>query len=144
MNLVAIDPGESIGMVWGDGYKTIGTTIKGDRRLSELWYTLKEIKPDLVIFEEFALRQSAANKLAGSKFITCEVIGAIKLFCQLNSVPMCPLLPVTKEYCGFSSNPKNENYRQVVMPSGEKITEHVRDAFRLLSYAKLFEVKNGS
>ena len=48
-------------------------------------------------------------------------------------------LPSTKEYCGFSSNPRDEEYKNIQLVSkGEKITEHVRDAYRLYRYWILF------
>ena len=48
------------------------------------------------------------------------------------------LLPSCKEYCGFSSSPKDPRYKDIHMYKDEKITEHVRDTYRLYSYYKLF------
>ena len=146
MIIVAIDPGESVGMVARIGAKVYGATITTPLRLRRLWNVLHSIKPDVIVFEEFALRQSAANKLIGNKFITCEVIGVIKLYAQMEGCPLVPLIPANKEYCGFSDNPKDSHFKEIEMNAGEKITEHTRDAFRLLRYAELFklkETKNG-
>ena len=146
MKILAIDPGESIGIVMRTDTKVYGTTITEPFRLRRLWNLLNTNKPDIVVFEEFALRQSAANKLVGNKFITCEVIGVVKLYSQTTGCPLVPLIPANKEYCGFSSNPKDPHFQEITIFSGEKITEHVRDAFRLLRYAELFklkEIKNG-
>ncbi len=141
--LVAIDPGESVGVVYQlkkeDWQAPGGFTFTGNDRLKSLWNLLQILKPDIVIFEQFALRQGVANKLIGNKFITCEVIGIIKLYCAINHVEIIELLPSAKEYCGFSSNPKDERYKIIEMGT-QKITEHTRDAFRLLSYAKLFKI----
>lgn len=132
---MTIDPGEHIGIIYDDN---IGETIKGDDRNKQLWELLQKYQPDVIIFEEFSLRQSSAIKLVGNKFVTCEVIGVIKLYCQLTSATEIPLMPGNKEYCGFSSKPSDYHY-QVIDTLGQKITEHVRDAFRLFNYAKLFK-----
>ena len=97
-------------------------------------------QPDTVVFEQFVLRAKSATKLIGNKFITCEVIGVIKLYSQLNNIPLIELQPVNKEYCGFSSNPKDPHY-SIINCNNQKITEHVRDAYRLYCYAKLFRLK---
>lgn len=139
--IVSIDPGDHIGFIMCSNLGQIieGRTIEGEYRLKELWDMLDFAKPDIIIYEEFALRQSAAKKLVGNKFITCEVIGVIKLYSQMNNVPLLPLIPAAKEYCGFSSAPSDPRYKEIKMwLSDEKITEHVRDAFRLLMYARLF------
>ena len=140
--IIAIDPGESIGItIRMTNEKVYGLTIKGEHRLKELWTLLATKQPRIVIFEEFALRQSAAKKLVGNKFITCEVIGVIKLYAQMHQCLLIPLIPANKEYCGFSANPKDSHFAEIRMLGGEKITEHTRDAFRLLRYAELFKLR---
>lgn len=146
MSVIAIDPGESIGFIWHEDDKAWGATLTGDWRLKSLWDELNLRQPETIVYEEFALRQSAAQKLIGNKFITCEVIGVIKLWAQLHfgEVRLIPLIPLSKEYCGFGSNPKDDHYKNIQMMYGQKITEHTRDAYRLYSYAKLFKgVQNG-
>jgi hypothetical protein len=141
MRIITIDPGEHIGIVFTEDDKIKGLTLDGDTRNHKLWILLNEYQPDTVIYEQFALRASAASKLVGDKFITCEVIGVIKLYCQLKLIePIC-LLPLYKEYCGFSSNPKDPRYKKIEMVGAQKITEHTRDAYRLYSYFNLFKNK---
>lgn len=139
-NYITIDPGDHIGIITHyiaeDSY--IGYTIEGDDRLKQLWDYLQQTNPEKVIFERFALRAKSAQKLVGNTFITCEVIGVIKLWCQLNNIKYVELLPSSKEYCGFSSSPKDPKYKSIIIVTGQKITEHVRDAFRLYNYYKLF------
>lgn len=140
---IVIDPGDHIGIIYIGEHKDEpinieGTTIEGDDRLRKLWSLLKVMKPETVVFERFALRANAAQKLVGSTFITCEVIGIIKLYCQINDIVPIELLPSCKEYCGFSSNPKDPHYLDITLAPQEKITEHVRDAYRLYKYYKLF------
>ena len=141
MKTIAIDPGESIGVVLRIDKEVHGCTITTDLRLRRLWAILTAEKPAAIVFEEFALRQSAASKLVGNKFVTCEVIGVIKLYAQKAGCLLVPLIPANKEYCGFSSNPKDPHFREITMMHGEKITEHTRDAYRLLKYAELFKLK---
>ena len=147
MSIFAIDPGESIGLIWIDdsvrAEKDVdvwGCTLKDDR-LTNLWDEFERRQPNLIIYEEFALRQSAAAKLVGNKFITCEVIGVIKLWAALHYVPLIALRPAAKAYCGFSSNPKDPQFANIKMMYGQRITEHARDAYRLCRYAKLLKLK---
>lgn len=136
---MAIDPGESSGIVLRAQGRVLGKTITGPNRLLDLWRLLQVYMPDVIIFEEFALRASTANKLIGNKFITCEVIGVIKLFASLHKRKLIPLKPANKMYCGFTANPKDPAFKEITL-NGEKITEHVRDAFRLLRYGELFKL----
>lgn len=138
--LVAIDPGDHIGFVWTHAGKTYGKTLEGEERLCDLWVLLHRIKPIAVIYEEFALRQSAANHLVGNKFITCEVIGVIKLYCQANGIPIVRLTPSSKEFCGFSDSARDPAFKNIEC-GDQKITEHVRDAYRLLKYAQMFKLE---
>lgn len=140
-SIMAIDPGESIGIVARSSEKVYGMTITGEFRLRYLWNLLLDKKPKTVVFEEFALRQSAAKQLIGSKFITCEVVGVIKLYAQLSGCLLVPLIPANKEFCGFSSSARDPHFQGITMVGGEKITEHTRDAYRLLRYAELFKLK---
>ena len=143
--IITVDPGDHIGFLVVD-YDEVnninvsieGCTFEGDNRNLQLWQALNKYKPNLIVFEQFALRANVAKKLVGNKFITCEVIGVIKLYCQLNNIDTFELLPSVKEYCGFSSNPKDPKYKDIKIIDNQKITEHVRDTYRLYSYYKLF------
>ncbi len=144
MIILTIDPGDHIGVllierdVNDNDLYNMGRTLVGDNRNFQLWRYMCAVRPDLILYERFALRANAARKLVGNTFITCEVIGVIKLFSQLYDVKLVELLPSCKEYCGFSSNPKDPRYQEIFMYQNEKITEHVRDTYRLYSYYKLF------
>lgn len=136
--IMTIDPGDHVGVLIVEGEEIKGITIEGDTRNLKVWKLLNEYKPNEIVFEQFALRANAARKLVGNKFVTCEVIGVVKLYCQLNNIKPFELLPSAKEYCGFSSNPKDPKYKEIKMLNGQKISEHVRDTYRLYSYYKLF------
>jgi len=141
--MIAIDPGEHIGIVYGnfEESKVEGLTIEGDKRNLLLWNLLEKLNPDLIVYESFALRQSAAMKMVGSKFITIEVIGVIKLYCQLKNKNIMDLLPFAKKYCGFTDSPKDPKYKEINMVDNQLISEHTRDAYRLYNYYKLFGKK---
>ena len=138
--VMVIDPGDHIGVVIAENGVVGALTIDGDNRNAKLWGLLCHYQPSTIVYESFALRANVAQKLVGSKFITCEVIGVIKLYAQLKplEVTLKALLPSVKEYCGFSSNPKDTHYTEIQMLDDQRITEHVRDAYRLYSYYKLF------
>lgn len=140
--IMTIDPGEHIGVIIAGMNKIYGITLEGETRNEKLWHLLMTYRPDTIIYESFALRASVAQKLVGNKFITCEVIGVIKLYCQLDEQDPIVLQPASKEYCGFSSSPKDEHYKEIKMLDNQKITEHVRDAYRLYNYAKIFSLKS--
>lgn len=139
--VMTIDPGDHIGTLFVNGDTILGKTIEGEYRLLEFWDYINNKKPDVVVYERFALRADKAKKLVGNTFITCEVIGLVKLYCQLNNIEPVELIPADKEYCGFSSNPKDPHYQCISFVNGEKITEHVRDTYRLYSFYKLFKEK---
>ena len=157
MKVVAIDPGEHIGVVIAQTfsigelkkdldseYSARSITIEGDNRNIQLWRLLEAEKPDIIVYESFALRGDIAKHLVGNKFVTCEVIGCIKLYFQLKNeslnIKLVSLLPGSKEYCGFSDSPKDPQFKNITMIEGT-ISEHVRDAYRLYRYYKLFGSK---
>ena len=157
MKVMAIDPGDHIGVVIAQAfsigepkkdrdkeYLARGITIEGNDRNVQLWELLEAEKPDIIVYESFALRGDIAKHLVGNKFVTCEVIGCIKLYFQLknksSNIKLIGLLPSSKEYCGFSDSPKDPQFKNVEMMEGT-ISEHVRDAYRLYRYYKLFGPK---
>ena len=148
--VMSIDPGDHIGVIIQ--MKTgeiVGCTLVGKKRNQYIWELLNAVKPNVICYEQFALRASAAKKMVGNKFFTCEVIGVIKLYCFENNLQLNEIFPSCKEYCGFSSNPKDPKYKEIEIENSkswnvlrnmeceEKITEHVRDAYRLYTYYKL-------
>lgn len=149
--VISIDPGDHIGViVQRVGGKVLGLTLIGKQRNKYMWDLLNKLKPDEICYEQFSLKASAAKKMAGNKFFVCEVIGVIKLYCFENKIELNEIFPSCKEYCGFSSNPKDPKYKDIKIENNntwevlrgmeceEKITEHVRDAYRLYTYFKLF------
>ena len=143
--VMTIDPGDHTGtlrtLMQNDPYliKHVGKTLVLPAMRKELWAMLDSFAPDVIVFERFALRAASAVKQTGSTFVTCEMIGIVKLWAELHpEVELVELQPANKEYCGFSANPKDPHYASIQMEDDEKITEHVRDTMRLFSYWKLF------
>ena len=133
--IISIDPGDHIGIVYctysiDNPMSVKGTTFEGSDRNMKLWDLLNDFKPDVIIFEQFALRPGMATKLAGNKFITCEVIGVIKYVCTELNIPIVEQAPSVKKYFGgFKSD-----WEQVKQTPGFKLTEHVKDAYQHLKY----------
>lgn len=146
--ILTIDPGDHIGLLLVEkninSTKYIGRTLSGENLHSQLWNVLEEFKPHTIVYERFALRASKAASQIGSTFLTCEVIGLIKLYVQLTipKVQLFELQPGNKEFCGFTASRKDPAYDKITMFNKEPITEHVRDTLRLYSYWDLFQNKS--
>lgn len=132
MCVIALDPGNSTGWcVRAPGCNklfggTIGTCHK------DVFELLNTINPDVVVYETFQMYPNKAQKLLWNSFYPCEVIGVIKLWAMLHpDVKLVGLQPSVKKYA--LSVAENELWR-TVDTSGEKPTEHLRDAVRLLRY----------
>ena len=149
--VIAIDPGDHIGVIIQlKNGNILGCTLVGAKRNLYIWELLNYYKPDEVLYEVFALRASAAKKLAGNKFFVSEVIGIVKLYCFINNLELNEVFPSSKEYCGFTDSPKDPHYAVIKIEHSanssclaryeceKEITEHVRDAYRLYAYYKLF------
>ena len=138
-SILAFDPGESTGWCFRDSEGKVrdGTLPKEHTKVA---HAIESTMPHIVVIERFNLYPQMAKSLAWNSFYPCEVIGVIKLYAQLNKyVHLVEQLPSTKEYCGFGSNPRDEEYKNIqLINKDEKITEHVRDAYRLYRYWILF------
>ena len=141
--IITIDPGDHTGTlrttIYDDKEYHCGRTLYGENMHKDLWDMIESFKPNTIVFERFALRAGSAIQQTGSTFITCEMIGIIKLYHKLHpEVELVELQPANKEYCGFTASAKDPHYQVIQMGVNEKISEHVRDTFRLYSYWKLF------
>lgn len=146
--IITIDPGDHIGILMTtkihDKDHYVGRTLYGDNLHLQLWQLLHEFNPHTIVYERFALRANKAASQIGSTFLTCEVIGIIKLYVQntLPKVKLFELQPGNKEFCGFTASRKDPAYEKIEMYNKEAITEHVRDTMRLYSYWNLFQNKS--
>lgn len=129
--ILALDPGNSTGWVARGmpNYDLLGGTII-DRHIC-VWNLMESIKPEIVVYETFQMYPGKAQKLIWNTFYPCEVIGVIRLWCQLNEVPIIGLQPSVKKY---ALSPEEAKLWATIIPMDGEITEHTRDALRLLRY----------
>lgn len=89
--IVAIDPGaKHTGVVlWkGPALPCACSTLDTEEHLLSVWELLSEAAPDACVVESFHLYPHKARTMTGSSFRTVEVIGVVRLWCELHSVPL--------------------------------------------------------
>ena len=129
--IMALDPGNSTGWVIRHECGLIGGTI-GELH-ADVWMLLNWWKPDILVYETFQMYPSKAQKLIWNTFYPCEVIGVIKLWVQLHpEVVLVGLQPSVKKFA--LSNNELDLWKTVTCSENQRITEHTRDAVRLLRY----------
>lgn len=129
---IALDPGNSTGWVVRYGEALIGGTV-GEKH-ADVWSLLNMWEPCIIVYETFQMYPGKAQKLIWNTFYPCEVIGVIKLWAQLHpEVKLIGLQPSVKKFA--LSNSETNLWRTVVGGiDWGTITEHTRDAVRLLRY----------
>lgn len=86
--IIAIDPGQTTGVVML-GYPSLTPyTIQQYTSTEELLLLVKCHNPEVVVVENFILRSNTALQLAGSVMYSSEVIGALKHVCEQKGVDM--------------------------------------------------------
>jgi hypothetical protein len=122
---MSFDPGNSTGWVRYDteSCKTYGGTIKED--FKELDMVMWDTKPDIVIYEIFALYPGLAKSLSWNTFYPVEVIGVIKYIAQRIGCKIVEQSPSIKKFAG------KVDFKEI---RGENITPHTKDAFLHLAY----------
>lgn len=123
--VMVLDPGDSTGCLIRDrDGKFYGRTIVKDHK--KLYDYMVTEKPDIVVYETFQLYPSKAMKLQWNTFYPCEVIGVIKLTTDLIKAPLIGLQPSVKGFIGTL------DFKDIILT--EKITEHIKDTYRLFNY----------
>lgn len=132
MSVMALDPGNSTGWVLRtDAGKLLGGTIGEDHE--KVADKIIQLRPDVVVYETFQLYPGKAQKMMWSTFYPCEVIGVIRYVCA--HIQIKQILGVQPSVKKFALSPSEESlWKTVEAYAGEKITEHTRDAVRLLRY----------
>lgn len=132
MSVMALDPGNSTGWVLRtDAGKLLGGTIGEDHE--KVADKIIQLHPDVVVYETFQLYPGKAQKMMWSTFYPCEVIGVIRYVCA--HIQIKQVLGVQPSVKKFALSPSEESlWKTVEAHAGEKITEHTRDAVRLLRY----------
>lgn len=128
MNILAMDPGEHTGWVFGDDVGNLieaGTIVRNHVACGNL---IKRLQPDKIVYESFQLYPALAQKLAWNTFYTCEEIGIIKYVAECKNIPIETQQPAIKKYAG-SDLPDYKNFRKV-----KAVTEHTHDAYQHYLY----------
>lgn len=129
VTILGIDPGTSTGVV-----ATIHTspfklpeiikssTILYATIIDDLISILAEVKPDVVVVEDFVVRRSKAEGLSYDRLEVVRVIGIVKTLCHLNNYPMVLQRPV-------------DVTRAKVEPSmRQQLAHHERSAYKHIKY----------
>jgi len=127
--ILVLDPGESTGYVVDtEGCLTNWGTIPFDRKL--LWEFLIMQTPDIIVLEEFVLYPSHAKGLSWNKFHTCEMIGIIKLYCDMYGTELIAQKASDKKYSGATK----QDAAWLTMDKCDDTTEHTYDAYQHWCY----------
>lgn len=104
--ILAIDPGETVGWF---GFNEDGSDtaefgqLHGEAALVEFLSTLET--PTLIIVESFTLYGHKAIQQSGSKMITPQVIGMLKMYARQKNVPLveqpASILPIAEKWSGI-------------------------------------------
>lgn len=126
-SILALDPGESTGWCYLNIFDQMkaGTAPKDHEAVMRL---IQDLQPNRVVYESFNLYPGKAQKLIWNSFYPCEVIGVIKLVCQIQGIPVVVQAPPVKKYAG----PLPQKF--VDLSRTEKLTEHSKDACQHLCY----------
>lgn len=139
---LVLDPGNSTGWVIRkeDGV-IIGGTIGEDHvNVAQLIkHSVEVYGVNNIVYETFHLYPGKANKMLWNSFYPCEVIGVIKCTATMLNLPLVGLSPSVKKFAGTCSD-----WHQIKLIYHDAkgfdsvapihITEHTRDAYRLLKY----------
>nr|DAF76533.1 MAG TPA: HOLLIDAY JUNCTION RESOLVASE [Caudoviricetes sp.] len=133
MRAMILDPGESTGYLCvdleGDEYEIYtGGTLPKDHY--KVFSKIRELHPDLLIYETFHMYPGKAKSLSWNSFYPCEVIGVIKLTATTANIKqVVELAPSTKKYAGGFDNPIWISFRKT-----HEYTEHTKDTWLLFQY----------
>ena len=113
--ILAIDPGETSGVCifnTPNEYKTL--SIK--KSLVDVANIILDTKPDVLVFERFALYPTHAKSLVWDEMYTSQTIGVIKYICEINNIKYFTQSASDKEYVVY---PKDYTFPN----------DHERDAY---------------
>lgn len=142
MNILCFDPGNHTGWCFfnTDTSHIIGGTIMEQDTHRRLYDMFAQLPIDLVVIESFNLYPGMAQHMAWNAFYPVEVIGAIKMLCNMYGKSYVMQKPSVKKYAGAL---KPELVAQVkahadevkrMFPNAERYMEHTKDAIAHLQY----------
>lgn len=126
-SILVLDPGNSTGWFYRNAEgEMFSGTIKASH--ADIYDLIDTLKPNTIVYETFQLYPSRAQKMSWNSFYPCEVIGIIKVLAVKQNCRLVGLQPSVKKY---ATAPTWENVQLV---DNGKVTEHMRDAWRLFDY----------
>ena len=124
--ILVLDPGNSTGCLMREADGTLyGTTIVENHE--KIGALIESFHPDKIIYETFQLYPSKAQKMCWNSFYPVEVIGIIRFLAARLRIEVIGLQPSVKK---FSLDLKDWKS----LKTESKITEHIKDAYRLYDY----------
>jgi hypothetical protein len=132
MRCLVVDPGESSGWIFEDESGQLqGGTVKLDRW--GFWKMLHHLRPQRIVFEGFKLYPGFAKSLSWNTFYTCEMIGLLKLYAEMNSAEIVAHSAAQRKYGGAKTS--DEAWRRI-QDIGVNVTNHTFDAYMHYCYYK--------
>lgn len=143
-SILCFDPGDHTGWAYIDRNDifSCGTIPKMSDNVNHLRLVAEKLqifRPDIVVYETFALYPSMAKSLAWNSFFPCEVIGVIRYMAAHVGCEIVGQKPSVKKYAG----PLPRKFHEYTDYYGVEITEHCKDATQHLCYY-LRQQKDGS
>ena len=137
IRILALDPGESTGWVFGDGENALrgGTCGRNHKEVAQL---IRDEMPDIIVLERFNLYPGMAKSLAWNSFYPCEVIGVIKYMAMVHGITIVEQAPSVKKYAGDIQKYTDWHY---VKDRCSKVTEHTKDAYQHYRYFLIHGLK---
>ncbi len=134
--ILSIDPGDTSG--WVVFNRETHEFIKyGATRFTPLtlFDMMNLYEPEHIVYERFSLYAHKAESLIHNEFYTCQLIGVIKLYCELLHIP---------NTVQTAANAKSIWTDQMLKKFGYHTdSKHTRDATRhLLTYLKFHRLPN--
>ena len=114
MKILAFDPGETTGWAAVD---YIHATWGEFKELTRIITLINECSPDVVVVESFRLYPWMAKTLSWNSFRAVEMIGAIKLVCELQDIK------VEMQSAAMMKFPKH------IIAKPAKMSKHAYDAY---------------
>lgn len=124
MTVISVDPGETVGWaLWVDGELLDQGEYEWEEFLERLEELLQSGKVEVVVMEDYRLREKASKAMINSRFLTVQVIGVVKWLAKKHDVPVYLQLPALAKQFWDNDKLKKIGYY-------EKGIRHSRDAVR--------------
>lgn len=98
MKIISVDPGKTTGvaMYQVENFES-RFAVYQFTNIPDVIELLKKELPDVVLVESFKLHKNKATQLSGQENYSAEVIGAIKVFCAGELIPIRQQAPAVKD-----------------------------------------------